>query len=198
MARRFPFAPEAVWDRVDRERRFRLEPRDSSRLRSSSSDRSLAGKRRVADAVQTWEECAHQPISRRERIRMRARSIGPIMVSCALASILYGCTSMKPMSTSGSNQSCTWTFDRGPTGKVIAGSLKVKAKENVSAEACKVQESASFSIQAADNDWTLRVTDSTPAEFTLQPDRRDPTRAWCRNCYPNGSGGMTCVTYWCP
>jgi len=133
---------------------------------------------------------------------MNIKSIGLIVVSCGLALIFYGCgtgghsVSMGAGTTSqsGNNQYCTWTFDRGPSGKVVAGTLRASLKAGVKADTvCKVQEGKRFNMQDPDNDWTAGVSDANTAEFSTLKD----LRGLCRYCYVNGAGGVSCVVYPC-
>jgi hypothetical protein len=129
---------------------------------------------------------------------MNGKSIGLTFVSCGVALLLYGCATVDQKPFSGSNSDCAWTFDRESDGKLKMGSLKAESK---GAKACTVQESKSFLIGDKDNDWLATVTTSSAAEFTAVQKNPAPKQGesllLCRICWPNGSGGVSCVYYPC-
>ena len=104
---------------------------------------------------------------------------------------VLGCASSAPQplaaATSGSgsneNQFCSWTFDRGPSGKVIADSVRVKNK-TATATCSVVQSGNKLFIGDAPNN-TQQILDIGSVEFVTT----------CRYCYTNAFGGITCIQY---
>lgn len=82
----------------------------------------------------------------------------------------------------GQNKFCSWSLDKGPSGKVD----DIVITKNPKGE-CKVERSrdAIYIGDAPDN--VAKVVDSVEFEFL--------TKGSCRRCYLNSFGGMTCVVY---
>lgn len=124
---------------------------------------------------------------------MRVISHGRTVAVCILMLLLWSCASAPPRpmtdmrsgSGSNENQFCSWTFDKGPSGKVIADSVRVSNKAGAG---CTILHSGNklFIGDAANNGKEI-VDISGAVEFV--------TKGSCRYCYLNTFGGMTCIVY---
>ena len=87
-------------------------------------------------------------------------------------------------SQSNENQFCSWTFDRGPSGKVVPDSVRIRNKVE---GACSVAHSGNklFIGDAPSN--AKEILDIGAVEFL--------TKGSCKYCYVNSFGGMTCIVY---
>jgi hypothetical protein len=143
-----------------------------------ASTRSSASSRRT------------QPVDGKAR-HMRLRSWGRAVVLGVLALVLSGCTTAthssrtetRSVSGVGENKFCSWSLDKGPSGKVHEIEITKDPKG-----VCRVERSrdAIYIGDAPDN--VAKVLDSV-VEFEFL------TKGSCRRCYLNSFGGMTCVVY---
>lgn len=86
------------------------------------------------------------------------------------------------------NQYCSWTVDRGPSGKI--SNVHVNNKQtNKPEESCHVIEIPGplFIGSAPNNSYQILDVSPGSAEFLI--------KGTCRYCFLNSWGGMTCVTY---
>lgn len=131
---------------------------------------------------------------------MRTRSRSVALIVWGLALMLSGCggTSQQlgmrgaGLSESGSSDTCTWTFDREPDGKVVAKSVVVKERPGVPAGSCKVHVVKSLSITDKDTGPASTLTSVGPQGF-ISKDVQAGTCCW----WVWTGGGWLCIQYPC-
>ena len=129
---------------------------------------------------------------------MKFESSGLIVASIVivLTSLFYACATQETKTASSRdlllvpeeglapNKSCTWTVNRVPSQK---NKVKDPIVLNTNPGKCIVDPpSSQFDIGATSGSG-MKVLDMEAKDFQLEGS--------CKYCYPNTSGGMSCVTY---
>jgi hypothetical protein len=132
--------------------------------------------------------------TKKRKVRQMTLSVwAPAAALCVSALVVFGCTTTGPRSMaaeiqSGSghneNQFCSWTFGRGPDGKMVADSLQITNKPGKS---CTRFDSGNTLFIGDSPTHGKEIVSIGPAEFV--------TKGSCRFCYFNTFGGMTCIVF---
>ncbi len=111
---------------------------------------------------------------------------------CVSALVMFGSATgversvAQTQASSGHNENefCSWTFNRGPNGKIVADSLHITNKPG---KTCTRYDSDN-TLYIGDAPGNVReIRKIGPMEFV--------TRGSCRFCYLNTFGGMTCIVF---
>ncbi len=110
---------------------------------------------------------------------------------CVSAMVVFGCATGGERSTAATqagghneNQFCSWTFDRGPNGKIFADSLQITPKPP---KTCTRFDSGHKLFIGDSPNNGKEIRDIGPVEFV--------TLGSCRYCYLNTVGGMSCIVF---
>jgi len=124
-----------------------------------------------------------------------------VVIAWGLALVISGCTATSthtgPRGASthdgGANASCTWTFERAPSGNVIASTVVAKERPGVPAGSCKVQEVKSVSVTSKDKGSSAELLEVGPQGFLAG---KDLALGLCSWWYWTG-GGWVVIYYPC-
>jgi hypothetical protein len=126
---------------------------------------------------------------------MRLLSSSRTAALALLALGILGCASAgseKPMKearlSSGQNNACSWTLERGPSGRVIAESVRFTSNPG---EQCRIVHSGNRLFIGDTPNHGREILDIDPGsvEFLL--------KGSCQRCYLNSVGGLTCIVWNC-
>jgi hypothetical protein len=124
-------------------------------------------------------------------------SVGPTVAAIVLTSLFYACATQEtktagtreelllvPEQGQAPDNSCTWTVNRAPSQN-----NKVKDPIVINSNAGKC------SVDTPSSEFYIGTTSGSGMKVTVMEAKYFRLQGSCKYCYPNTSGGMSCVTY---